>query len=253
MPCNANPSIACRLGQLPIRRPGGAGAITGDAPYNINIVGTFDMGGSGAVNPAPTTGVSHDPLRRMIIPDCSHLPDHGSEKINSAGVTTIVPGRYSEITVTNPSATVNLNPGMYCVYDHKGFTASGGTINGTDVMIVMEEGDFDLGGSTVVNLVAEDTPDTQLDVNKMDWKGMLVFFHPNNPDDITINGGSGTNYTGTIFAPNALVTVNGGGTLLGVSAQIIGYLVKVTGNADISMAHNEGDNYKLPHAIDLIR
>ena len=66
MPCNANPSIACRLGQLPIRRPGGAGAITVDAPYNINIVGTFDMGGSGAVNPAPTTGVSHDPLRRMI-------------------------------------------------------------------------------------------------------------------------------------------------------------------------------------------
>jgi hypothetical protein len=82
---------------------------------------------------------------------------------------------------------------------------------------------------------------------------MLLFGHPNNPDDITINGNTGTNYTGTIFAPNSLITINGNGTTMGVNSQLIGYKVKVTGTANISIAYNEGDNYYLPHAIDLIR
>jgi hypothetical protein len=40
---------------------------------------------------------------------------------------------------------------------------------------------------------------------------------------------------------------------MGVSAQMIGDKIKVTGTANINITYNEGDNYKLPHAIDLIR
>lgn len=241
-------TVSCQSGVQ-----GGGGAINVAHPHAINVVGTFDEGGSGSVSPSPNEGVGHDALRRMIIPDCSHLPDNGSLKINGAGATTITPGRYSEITINNPGAIVNMDPGMYCVDGHKGFTGTGGVVNGTDVMIVMMDGPFDLGGSTVVNLSAEDTPNTLLDAGGYDWKGMLLFVHPSNPDDITINGDTGTNYTGTIFAPNSLITLNGNGTTMGVNAQMIAYQIKVTGTADITIVYNEGDNYYLPHAIDLIR
>ena len=189
----------------------------------------------------------------MIIPDCSLLPDNGSLKITGAGATTVSPGRYSEITINNPAAIVNMDPGMYCVDGNKGFTGTGGVVNGTDIMIVMNDGPFDLGGSTVVNLSAENSPNTLLDAVGYDWEGMLLFVHPSNPDDITINGDTGTNYTGTIFAPNSLITLNGNGTTMGVSAQMIGHQIKVTGTADIDIKYDEGDNYHLPHAIDLIR
>jgi hypothetical protein len=241
-------TVSCQSGVQ-----GGAGAINVNAPYGINVVGTFDEGGSGSVNPPPNEYAANDPLRRMIIPNCSDLTPLGSLKINSAGVTTIDPGYYTEITINNPGAIVNMNPGMYCVDGHKGFTGTGGVVNGTDVMIVMIDGPFDLGGGTVVNLSAEDTPNTLLDADKYDWKGMLLFVHPNNPDDITINGDTGTFYSGTIFAPNSLITLNGNGTTMGVNAQMIGHEIKVTGTANINITYNEGDNYKLPHAIDLIR
>lgn len=232
---------------------GGGGNIRVDNPHKINVVGTFDDGGSGLVTPEPNEYADNDALRRMIIPDCTDLPDLGSMKINGAGVTIIQPGHYSEITINNPGAIVNMDPGMYCVDGHKGFTGTGGTVNGTGVMIVMEDGPFDLGGGTVVNLSAETNPNAILDAGGYDWKGMLLFVHPSNPDDITINGDTGTNYTGTIFAPNSLITLNGNGTTMGVSAQMIGYQIKVTGSADINIIYNEGDNYYLPHAIDLVR
>ncbi|TFH37580.1 MAG: hypothetical protein E4G99_02245 [Anaerolineales bacterium] len=241
-------SVSCQSGVQ-----GGGGAIAVKHPYNINVVGSFDLGGSGTVSPSPHENVSHDELRRMIIPDCTHLPDLGSMKINGAGVTLIQPGHYSEITINNPGAIVNMDPGMYCVDGHKGFTGTGGTVNGTGVMIVMEDGPFDLGGGTVVNLAAETSADSLLDARGYDWKGMLLFVNPNNTDGITINGDTGTNYTGTIFAPNSLITLNGNGTTMGVSAQMIGNQIKVTGTADINITYAEGQNYYLPHAIDLVR
>jgi hypothetical protein len=241
-------TVSCQSGVQ-----GGGGAIRVHGGHDIKVVGTFDEGGSGTVSPGPLEGVNHDALRRMLVPDCSHLTPRGSMKINGAGDTTIYPGNYSEITVNNPAAIVNMDPGMYCVDGNKGFTGTGGVVNGTGVMIVMIDGPFDLGGGTVVNLSAETTPNTLLDAQGYDWKGMLLFVYPSNPDDITINGDTGTNYTGTIFAPNSLITLNGNGTTMGVSAQMIGNKIKVTGTADINITYNEGDNYKLPHAIDLIR
>ncbi len=241
-------TVSCQSGVQ-----GGGGAITVHGGHKIKVVGTFDDGGSGTVSPSPLEGVGHDDLRRMLMPDCSNLNDYGSLKINGAGAVTVLPGRYSEITVNNPAAIVNMDPGMYCVYGNKGFTGTGGVVNGTDVMIVMEDGPFDLGGSTVVNLSAEDTPNTLLDAVKYDWKGMLLFVPPNNTHDITINGDTGTYYTGTIFAPGSLITLNGNGTTMGVNAQMIGHQIKVTGTAEINIMYNQGDNYMLPHAVDLIR
>jgi Flp pilus assembly protein TadG len=232
---------------------GGGGAITVNPPDGIEVVGTFDMGGSGAVSPAPTENTPKLRIRPMMgTPDCSALWDYGKMKINSAGAHTIFPGRYSEITVL-AGADVTMDPGMYCVYGNKGFTSNGGSITGTDIFIYMEDGDFNLGGNTLVNLSAVQPPNSLVDPSFNDWAGMLLYVDPNNTNPITITGASNTVYTGTIYAPSSLVTLEGGGTSIGINAQIIGDTVKISGNAELNITYDESKNFFLPPAIDLVK
>ncbi len=232
---------------------GGGGAITVSPPDGIEVVGSFDLGGSGAVSPAPTEYVPSDRIRPMMgTPDCSGLWNYGSMKINSAGATTIFPGRYDEITVL-AGADVTMDPGMYCISGNKGFTSNGGSITGTDIFIYMEDGDFNLGGNTLVTLSAVQPPNTLIDPSFNDWAGMLLYVDPNNTNPIKITGGSNTLYSGTIYAPSSQVTLEGGGTSIGINAQIIGDSVIITGNADLNITYDESKLFFLPPAIDLVK
>ncbi len=230
----------------------GGGDVTVHPPHDIESVGWFDTGGSGSVSPSPSTGVSQMEMRADFAPDCSGLPDYGSMKINSAGAHTINPGLYEEITVL-ANADVTMNPGMYCVYGNKGFTANGGSITGADVLIYMQDGPFDPGGNTIVTLAAEADAGDLVDPSHSDWKGMLLFVDLSNTHDIKITGGSSSIYTGTIYAPHTDIELSGSGTTLGLlSTQIIGNTVKVTGSADINISYNESEVFNLPSAIDLV-
>lgn len=230
----------------------GGGNVTVLPPNKIESVGWFDTGGSGSVSPAPTEGVSHFELRPDFAPDCTGLPDHGKKKINSAGAHTINPGLYEEITVL-ANADVTMSPGMYCVYGNKGFTANGGTITGSGVLIYMQDGPFDPGGNTIVTLAAEQNAGVLVDPSHSDWKGMLLFVDISNTHDIKITGGSNSTYTGTIYAPHTDVELSGSGSTLGLlSTQIIGNSIKVTGSADINISYDESEVFNLPSAIDLI-
>jgi hypothetical protein len=231
---------------------GGGGAITvSPPPHGIEVVGTFDMGGSGAVNPAPVEYASRTRIRPMPEPSCAGLPDFGQMKVNSAGTHTINPGRYSEITVL-ANADLILNPGMYCIYGNKGFTANGGSITGSGVMIYMQDGPFDLGGNTLVHLAAEQNTGVLIDAAENDWKGMLLYVDPTNSNDVEVTGTSNTTYTGTIYAPSSEVTLEGTGTDIGINAQVIGNNVKTAGNALLNIDYEEDKNYNLPPAIDLV-
>lgn len=242
-------SASCQSG---VQGGGGAIAVS-PAPHGIEVVGTFDMGGSGAVSPQPTENVPSYRIRPMMgTPDCSGLWNYGKKKINSAGATTIQPGRYEEITVL-AGAAVTMNPGMYCIYGNKGFTSNGGSITGTDIFIYMEDGKFNLGGNTLVNLSAVQPPNSLVDPSHNDWAGMLLYVDPNNTNPITITGASNTLYTGTIYAPSSLVTLEGGGTTIGVNAQVIGENVIITGNAELNISYDESKLFFLPPAIDLVK
>ena len=240
-------SVSCQSGVQ-----GGTGDITVDFPYQIEVVGGFDLGGSGIVSPPPVEGVDPLETRAIITPDCSGLlEDHGKEKINTGQTVTIQPGLYDEISVN--SGDVTLAPGMYCIYGDKGFKATGGTVTGTGVMLYLQVGPFSLSANTTVNLAAEMNPDVLVDASGNDWMGMLVFVDPSNTSDIILNGNQGTTYTGTVFAPSALVTLNGSGTTLGVNSQIIGFLVKITGTAEVDITYDQATNYSLPPSIDLVK
>jgi hypothetical protein len=59
---------------------------------------------------------------------------------------------------------------------------------------------------------------------------------------ITLNGNSGSSFTGTILAPAADVMINGtGGT--GLHGQIIGYKVDLSGTSNTSIVYNNNENW----------
>jgi len=231
---------------------GGGGAINVNHPHGIDVVGTFDMGGSGAVNPAPNEFVPPNYIRPMPVPDCSALPDEGKLKINSSTAITVTPGRYEEISI-NASADVTFEPGMYCVYGTKGVKGTGGTVTGSGVFFYLTDGGFDLGGSTLVQIAAEQNEGVLVDPSHNDWKGMLIYLSPGNGNPVHVTGNSNTYYTGTIYAPASEVTLEGTGDTIGVNAQVIGFTVKITGNAELDVQYDESKNYYLPPAIDLAK
>ncbi len=243
-------SVSCQSGVQD-----GSGAITvGPTPENIQVVGGFDLGGSGSVSPLPVVeGAPQDNLRPIPTPDCSALPDYGKEIINAGSPVTLNPGRYESISV-KAGASVTMNPGMYCIYGNNGFTGNGGSLSGSGVMIYMQDGGFDLGGNSLIALAAEANSGVLVDPSDNDWKGMLVYVDPSNSNPVKLTGNTGTTYTGTVFAASADCTINGTGDNIGLlSTQIICNTVKITGTAQVNIDYSQSQAYSLPPAIDLAR
>jgi hypothetical protein len=236
----------------------GAGNVT-VTDGGIQVVGTFDEGGSGSVSPPPQEGVEHDYLRIVPRPDCSNLSDEGAVQINAGEVVSLNPGRYESITFSTPDSVLKLKPGMYCIYGDKGFSGNGGNVivdgpaDGLGVMIYLQRGPFDLGGNTVVDLFAEPNVDTLVDPSKNDWKGMLLYVDPENDSGVKITGNSGSKYSGTIFAPSSDCTIVGTGDSIALSSQVICYTVKVAGTALVNIAYDQDLGYEVPAAIDLVK
>jgi hypothetical protein len=230
-----------------------------DPPYKILVVGKFDEGGSGSVSPLPVDNAPPDPLRSVPRPDCSTLEDEGAVHVNAGEEADLVPGRYESITFSTPDSIIKLSPGMYCVTGDKGFSGNGGTVmvdgplDGPGVMIYLQQGPFDLGGNTVVNLFAEPKENVLIDPSGNDWKGMLIYVDPDNKSVVKITGTSESNYKGTIFAPFSNCTIQGTGDSIGLSSQVICYTVKVAGTALVNIIYNEGWVYDVPAAIDLVK
>jgi len=243
-------SLSCQSGVMD-----GTGAITiGPPPENVQVVGGFDLGGSGSISPLPVDeGLPQDDLRPIPTPDCSGLPDFGTKSVNAGNSETLDPGRYASISF-KANASVTLNPGMYCIYGNKGFTGSGGSIGGSGIMIYLQDGGFDLGGNTLVALAAEAVSGVLVDPSDNDWRGMLLYVDPNNSNPVKLTGNTGTTYTGTVFAASSDCTINGTGDSIGLlSSQIICNTVKITGTAQVNIDYNPDQTYSLPPAIDLAR
>jgi hypothetical protein len=230
----------------------------------IQVVGAFDQGGSGSVTPGPHEGVPHDNLRVVPRPDCSGLgANKGAVHINAGDVVTLNPGNYESITFSTPNSVVKLTPGMYCIHGEKGFSGNGGKVivdgtlppEGHGVMIYLKKGPFDLGGNTDIFLFAEPNEDNKSlkDASGNEWKGMLIYVDPDNKSDVKITGTSGSEYTGTIFAPSSDCVIQGTGDSIGLSSQVICYTVKVAGTAFVDITYVEGEGYVIPAAIDLVQ
>jgi hypothetical protein len=82
-----------------------------------------------------------------------------------------------------------------------------------------------------------------MDPDTNPYGGLLLYMPMSNSGTISINGNSGSSFTGTILAPAADITLNGtGGT--GLHGQIIGYTVDLSGTSNTSIVYNGSENWE---------
>jgi hypothetical protein len=224
---------------------------------NVVAIGT-----SKAVPPScPTGGPVTDAIRAAAPSTCNFTASY-----SSTDTYRLYPGYYPG-GITLKSGTFYLEPGIYWLAG-TGFQMNG---SGATVMSVDTAGTTFGGGVLLYNT---ETPafDTQcaadpsynagcfgpiklngqtatVDLKPIQdtiYKGMVVFQDRANSNTITLNGGSTTfDVEGTIYAPAALVQLNGSGTV-SIAAQIIAYDFQANGSGGaLTITYNNGGLFQL--------
>lgn len=217
-------------------------------------------------SPEPTSGAGQESIDPPPIPDCSGLPDHRSEGDRVIkGTATLAPGRYDSLWFTSSSAEITMGPGIYClegeidgISEALAFHADAGTaVNGSDVMIFLGDGAGGLRTAGTANITLEAGDPTGasvpelIDASGEDWRGMLLYSHPDNGNEIHISGSSGSTYTGSIYAPGIHCTVQGSGGAIGLNTQLICDTLRITGNGDLNINYDMEKNYQREEQIEL--
>lgn len=206
----------------------GNGVLAADG---FDVVGRYVQAGtiSGTVrtgaDPAP------DPLRALPVPNPATLPVRSSSKftISSNGNFTMQPGVYRGGVSISSDATVTLQPGIYYVAGG-GFQISGqSNITGNGVVI------YNTGPSPDKIQVSGDGTLRLTAPTSGPYKGVSIFQDRAVSLELQMSGNGTTHIGGVVYAPAALVSVSGNGT---VSTNSLGggYVVntlKVSGDSAI--------------------
>jgi hypothetical protein len=115
------------------------------------------------------------------------------------------------------------------------------------VTIYMLDGDVRINGGSEVRLSAPPTsPDPSPAI------GGLLFYVPNG--DVEILGNNESWYLGLIYVPNGNIDLSGtSGTHPTFHTQLVGWNVEVSGNADVDINFDAGEQYVKPASIELYR
>lgn len=232
---------------------------------NIYVVGGVDT----PANYLPYTANGPNPLHAAALPEpdpLTSLPtpiagmssfsttSQGSVQL-TGGTTTLNPGIYSTIKITN-SANVTFNPGIYVVASNStnAITITGsGTIRGNGVMFYNTGSDYTTSsppdasdGQTVppskipgnptfgdVTINGQDIQLTGLNDSSSPFNGMLFYQRRWNTNTVSIQGnGAANQLQGSMYARWAQFKVSGSGTY---GAQFIAGSLAVTGGANITL------------------
>ncbi|HEX5014207.1 MAG TPA: hypothetical protein VFV72_08615, partial [Candidatus Limnocylindrales bacterium] len=188
-----------------------------------------------------------------------------------SGVTSLDPGVYFGGWAITNHTELQLAPGIYII-------AGGGiTLNGADASLEVVSGDPSIDARVLI--FSTDNPSSICGaqnsfqaqgplsfsanstfhakaLNTGPWKGILLWqdgdgCHPDAP--VSLGGNGDVFIAGTIYAPGALVTLNGGATGTGVaSVQIISNQWSLTGGATLTMPYDPKELYQFP-AKGLVR
>ncbi len=193
-------------------------------PGSINIPGCINSGASPFSYPPDN----------MVFPNIV-CPSGESQNGNLLN-----PGTYTSGNKFPPSGVTHLNGGTYCV--HNDFSVQGGdTLVGHNVIIIMVEGDVTFNGGATIKLSGPAGPQTE----ENPYGGLFLYMPMSNSGTININGNSESEFTGTILAPAADITINGTGGN-GLHGQIIGYTVDLSGTSDTMIVYDDDENWDAP-------
>ncbi|OGO75645.1 MAG: hypothetical protein A3K45_00225 [Chloroflexi bacterium RIFOXYC12_FULL_59_14] len=240
---------------------GGGIFVNSDCDGNGNQAAFFNQSGSATLN---TPGVCS--VGSVSNPGAINLTDGGSIQIGPANCppsdypvteytfpnavcahdavltgNTMTPGNWNgNLQPPSGEDTLNLAPGMYCVNGDFDLHA-GDTINGEDVVIVINSGTVTWNGGANINLSAPNDGDAGV------FEGLLLYLPYTNDSAVTIAGNFNSLFTGTILAPasecNLLGTSGSEGM---VSSQVICYTVDIAGNSDTTINYDAGNLWQAP-------
>ncbi|MEQ1949863.1 TadE/TadG family type IV pilus assembly protein [Mesorhizobium sp. CN2-181] len=162
---------------------------------------------------------SMDPLANVVPPSytgCLNVPNGKTKKLS--------PGTYCDRSI---SGEVTLEPGVYILRGGKINLGGNGKLMGSGVTIFLMEGaEFSSNGNEIVNLSPPTTGP---------YAGVTIYQAANNDKPLVINGTSGSNVDGFIYAPGAPITYAGTAdmTAAGKCLRLVGKTIEMTGNSKV--------------------
>lgn len=164
---------------------------------------------------------SSDPLRNLVPPSytaCQPLPG-GKTK-------TLSPGTFCNKTF---SGEITLSPGTYILRGGRIHLGGNGSLSGQRVTIfLMEDAQFTVNGNQAVQLSPPESGD---------YAGVTIYQEADNHNDVTINGTSGSQISGFVYAPGAHVFYagNSGTSASDKCLRLVGDTLEMTGNSSIEL------------------
>jgi Flp pilus assembly protein TadG len=155
------------------------------------------------------------------------------------------PSAHNVVNLTLHNGTLDLSPGLWCVSGQ--VRINGGTFTGTGITIYLPTGDVTISGNADVSLAsAGRDPDPSPAI-----AGVLFYVAEG---DVDLEGNNDSNYLGLVYAPNGTIKARGtSGTEPTFHTQFIGWNVDVSGNANIDINFDMGEEYTKPAAIELYK
>jgi Tfp pilus assembly protein PilX len=253
----------------------GGGEITSESGICV-VGGVSGSSNLAKVDPDPQTscGTAYSCPPPMVFPNPS-CDTNGNGTIDADEMGEIVeigdkeylasPGYYTSSNkdfpdAPGPAGKLIMQKGVYCI-EEADFSLNStweltSDVNGNGqhdeytegVLIMTVKGGIKFNGSSSINIHAISDPNAPEDL-----RNLLLYIPPGNNSDLQVNGSSGSEYTGSIWAPSSHCSLQGGGGSLGLSSQIMCYSMEVTGNATLNITYDQNDNaiVKVPPSIEL--
>lgn len=230
-----------------IRRTGNAlvkiegGSIDYHPPYTV----------IGLSQPIPTPQTEYHPMTtdpligydfQCVAPTHDPFDDPDDGKVYG-------PGIYSDWDMKEK---VFLEPGLYCLSGTLSTNADT-LIKGDGVTIYFTGDKFEVHAQAKLILSAPDGYGIG-DVIPGNALEDLLFYAPT-ASTVTINGGSDNFFSGTIYAPQALIKVNGNEVTGDIqepsTVSIIGYGVRIVGTSTVTLKYDPDKDWSVPAAVQI--
>ena len=212
-----------------------------DCP-DVYSCGGFSFAGNsgctGTVHPSCTPYAN--PLAGFPFPSSSGMTDHAAVSIGANQTITLSPGYYSHGISVTGNSNVTFAPGVYIVRNQ--FRITSGNVTAQGCCFVMMDGAFSIAGASSLSMSPmSDGPQA----------GMVICQPSSNTSGMSMAGGSSTVIAGTIYAPNAVLTLTGNSSLQGDGPQmgdlVVSKRVSITGTGSVKIGHPDYAAITLPH------
>lgn len=251
------------------------GSATMNAEFGVCVVGTSNVI-PGSINPPPVsncgTPLAYPPV---ILPNPT-CDTNGDGVINPSEEGTITqtssnpliytasPGYYGgDFPNTSPSGKLIMQKGVYCIDDD--FLLNSQWNLTTDVndngefdpysegvLIMVENGGITLNGSSTIDLHALSSEDPNI---PEDLQNLLFFMPLGNDSTLNMNGASGSEYNGSIWAPSSHCSLEGNNTSYDVNSQLLCFSISLSGSAQIDITYDQNENHiiQVPPSVELTK